>query len=290
MSGDTMDPNVAQPVGLIGIGLLGQALAEAMTQSGYTVVGWDRDPDRCRGAENAAEVFEKCTRILLCLPTYFDSRHVLDQAPLRAGHQVADISTGSPADAEALSSELSRRGVQYVDATVSGSSAQALRRELLVMAGGEAALVDCFQDIFTTFASRVIHVGPVGSGAKMKLVTNLVLGLNRAALAEGLAFASALGLPASAALDVMRQSMAYSRIMDTKGEKMVRRDFTPEAKLSQHLKDVRLMMAATGMPLPLTRAHCAILEKALEQGFGDLDNSALISTYQIEEESQVREK
>jgi 3-hydroxyisobutyrate dehydrogenase-like beta-hydroxyacid dehydrogenase len=113
----------------------------------------------------------------------------------------------------------------------------------------------------------------------MKLVTNLVLGLNRAALAEGLAFAQALGLEGAATLEVMRRSMAYSRIMDTKGEKMVLRDFAPQAKLSQHLKDVRLMMEAAELTLPLTWAHRALLEKAVALGYGELDNSAVICAY-----------
>src|SRR5688500_3492341 len=119
MIGQTMELDLAQPIGLIGIGLLGQALAEAITQSGFTVVGWDRDADRCRGADTAAEVFERCPRVLLCLPTYRDSRHVLAEAPLRPGHMIADISTGSPEDAEALCAELAARGVHYADATVS---------------------------------------------------------------------------------------------------------------------------------------------------------------------------
>jgi 3-hydroxyisobutyrate dehydrogenase-like beta-hydroxyacid dehydrogenase len=280
MSGDTMDPALVQPIGLIGVGLLGQALAEAITQQGFTVVGWDRDPDRCRGATSAAEVFEKCTRILLCLPTYRDSRQVLDAAPLRPGHLIADISTGSPADAEALGTELATREVHYADTTVSGGSHQALRREMLVMAGGEVALVYAFRDVFEAFASEIIHVGGAGSGARMKLVTNLVLGLNRAALAEGLAFSKVLGLDGATTLEVMRSSMAYSRIMDTKGEKMIHGDFSTQAKLSQHLKDVRLMFDASTIELPLSAAHRALLEKAVALGLGDLDNSALIRTYE----------
>ena len=110
----------------------------------------------------------------------------------------------------------------------------------------------------------------------MKLVTNLVLGLNRAALAEGLAFAQQLDLDLTQTLDVLRRSMAYSRIMDTKGEKMITQDFTPQAKLSQHLKDVRLMLAASVLPLPLSETHRRLLEKAEVLGYGEADNSAVI--------------
>lgn len=113
----------------------------------------------------------------------------------------------------------------------------------------------------------------------MKLVTNLVLGLNRAALAEGLAFAESLGLDPAMALAVLRESMAYSRIMDTKGPKMVARNFTPEARLSQHLKDVRLIREAAarvGRSLPLSTEHQRLLELAESLGLGDHDNSAIL--------------
>ena len=99
----------------------------------------------------------------------------------------------------------------------------------------------------------------------MKLVSNLVLGLNRAALAEGLVFAEAIGLDAEAALEVLMGSMSYSRIMDTKGRKMIEGDFRTQARLSQHLKDVRLILEAAaeaGQALPLTEVHRRLLEAA----------------------------
>ncbi len=112
----------------------------------------------------------------------------------------------------------------------------------------------------------------------MKLVTNLVLGLNRAALAEGLAFAEATGVDPRAALEVLRGSAAYSRQMDAKGEKMLAGEYAPVARLSQHLKDVQLMLAsaaASGLELPLSRTHRELLERAESAGWGNLDNSAI---------------
>ncbi len=127
--------------------------------------------------------------------------------------------------------------------------------------------------------AKVFHVGPCGSAAKMKLISNLVLGLNRAVLAEGLVFAEALGVSPAAALEVMAGSHAYSKAMDVKGRKMVERDFTVEARLSQHLKDVYLMLeaaAAAGISLPLTETHRRLMEQAEAVGLGDQDNSAII--------------
>ena len=138
----------------------------------------------------------------------------------------------------------------------------------------------------------MFHTGPAGTGAKMKLVTNLVLGLNRAALAEGLAFAESIGLDPALSLAVMRGSFAYSRIMDTKGERMIRGDFAADARLSQHLKDVRLIVDIgrhAGLPMPLSAAHREVLEEAETAGYGELDNSAIIKVLVAASRNRVSE-
>jgi 3-hydroxyisobutyrate dehydrogenase-like beta-hydroxyacid dehydrogenase len=144
--------------------------------------------------------------------------------------------------------------------------------------GGDADTFARCEDLWSAFG-RTLHVGVSGDGARLKLVTNLVLGVNRAALAEGLALAEAMGLDLEKTLEVLGSGAAYSRIMDSKGPKMIRGDFTPQARLSQHLKDVRLILQSaqeTGITLPLSEAHRQLLERAEAEGFGALDNSALI--------------
>jgi 3-hydroxyisobutyrate dehydrogenase-like beta-hydroxyacid dehydrogenase len=259
-------------IGIIGMGLMGTAL---MRMTGASR-GWDIDASRCVNASTVNEVFEHCDVVFLCLPNSDIVRSVLQAASLKPGLILIDTTTGDPAEMAALGAELADKGVHYLDATISGSSAQLLQRDVLVIVGGEAAVFEQCHALFAKFARETIHVGPCGNGAKMKLVTNLVLGLNRAALAEGLAFAWDLDLNPVETLDVLRRSMAYSRIMDTKGEKMITQDFTPQAKLSQHLKDVRLMLSTSSIPLPLSETHRQLLEKAESLGFGDADNSAVI--------------
>jgi 3-hydroxyisobutyrate dehydrogenase-like beta-hydroxyacid dehydrogenase len=258
--------------GIIGIGLMGTAVQQ-MTRAGR---GWDLDETRCTCAATAQEVFDNCEVVFLCLPNSDIAASTLRAASLRPGQIIIDTSTGVPEEMAGLGRELHERGLHYLDATVSGSSAQLLKKEVLVMVGGEAEVYERCRELLGSFARETMHVGPWGSGAQMKLVTNLVLGLNRAALAEGLAFAQQLDLDLTLTLDVMRRSMAYSRIMDTKGEKMIRQDFEPQAKLSQHLKDVRLMLQASSIPLPLSETHRQLLEKAVSLGFGEADNSAVI--------------
>ena len=117
----------------------------------------------------------------------------------------------------------------------------------------------------------------------MKLVMNLVLGLNRAVLAEGLEFARASNIDTQVALDILKESPAYSRAMDTKGHRMLNEHFDPEARLSQHLKDVRLILAsgeASGAYLPLSTVHRELLEAAEAAGYGTSDNSAIIKAFQ----------
>ena len=129
---------------------------------------------------------------------------------------------------------------------------------MLVIAGGEPGAIAACGDLFATFATQAFPVGPWGSGARMKLIVNLVLGLNRAVLAEGLALARACGLDPAAALEILRAGPAYSRVMDTKGTKMLSGDFTPEARLAQHLKDVHLILTMAQAARPGSRSRPCI--------------------------------
>jgi 3-hydroxyisobutyrate dehydrogenase-like beta-hydroxyacid dehydrogenase len=272
---------------------MGGAMARRLSQHGFPATGFDIEPRRVAEcghlsgftrATDAGEVLTRCDRVLLSLPTHHEVTDLLigSVASLRAGQVILDTTTGEPASAARIASELQPLGVIYLDATISGNSEQLGVGDVLWMVGGDAGGVESCRDLLQALGRETIHTGPAGSGSKMKLVTNLVLGLNRAALAEGLAFAEELGINLAEALRVLRASAAYSRIMDTKGPKMIQRDFTPQARLSQHLKDVRLILAAgkdANMELPLSAAHERILELAEQLGFGEHDNSALIEAW-----------
>jgi 3-hydroxyisobutyrate dehydrogenase-like beta-hydroxyacid dehydrogenase len=283
---------VQEPIGVVGLGLLGSALAERLVGAGFSVVGHDPDAGRWEALKemggtvgsSAKDVARACRRIVLSLPTSDVSELVIQEMEeaFLEDAVVIDTTTGDPEAMAALGGRLAERGVGYLDATILGSSVQAREGEALAMVGGERSVFEGCGEVFAALARKAEYVGPAGSGAKMKLVANLVLGLNRAALAEGLALARASGLEAEAALRVLKGGAAYSAIMDTKGEKMVRGDFSTQAKLSQHLKDVHLILTAgerAGVGLPLSEAHRGLLEKAEAAGFGDADNSAVIEVY-----------
>ena len=281
-----------QTIGLIGVGLVGSALAGRFLHAHRRVIGCDVSPDRLReltalggrAVSRAEEVFAAADTVVVSLPTSEIAAGVLDavSVPLH-GKTILDTTTGEPEQMAALGLRLAARGARYLDATIAGSSAQVRAGEVIVMVGGDHDTVASCDELFRCFASRCFHVGPVGAGARMKLVVNLVLGLNRAVLAEGLCFAERFGVDPHQALEVLRAGPAYSRVMDTKADKMLDGDFTPQARLTQHWKDVRLILSAgerSGATLPLSTLHEKLLSDLDRSGFGGLDNSAIIKAFQ----------
>jgi 3-hydroxyisobutyrate dehydrogenase-like beta-hydroxyacid dehydrogenase len=282
----------AAPIGLIGVGLLGTALAERMLAGGLPVTGYDLQPlalERLqqlggqRGA-SAAAVAAACETIVLCLP---DSQIVAEVIAdigksLRPHALVIDATTGDPDHSAAIAELLSQRGIGYVDATIAGSSEQVRRGEATVLLGGELADMERASPVLATWSPRRFHIGACGSGARLKLIVNLVLGLNRAVLAEGLSLASACGIDPAKALEVLKETPAYSAAMESKGPKMVAHDYQPQARLAQHAKDVvliRALAARHDQAVPLSDVHAQLLARAIELGLADADNSAIIEAW-----------
>ena len=238
-------------IGLVGLGLLGSALADRLLSRGWSVSGFDVDSDRRVALSQAGGValtglsdVSAFDVILLCLPTSQVVAAVVSSLKdeLRAGQTIVDTTTGSPADVESVAAVLAGLGVDYLDATVGGSSQQARDGDVIIMAGGPIDAFDRCRELFDDLSKRSFHLGPAGSGSRMKLAVNLVLGLNRAVLAEGLGFAESLGLDLTTTLDVLKASPAASTVMETKGAKMLQQDFKPQARLAQHLKDVQIIL------------------------------------------------
>ncbi len=280
------------PIGLIGVGLLGTALAQRMLAGGLSVVGHDRDVSAGDGlrklggrfAAEPGELARECNDMVLCLPDSNVVADVVNQLAdrLTAGTLIIDATTGDPDATAELAARLAPRRIGYVDATIAGSSEQARRGEAVVIIGGDAGDMQRAQHVLKTWSDLRFHVGPPGSGARLKLVVNLVLGLNRAVLAEGLSLAKRCGINPAAALEVLKATPAHSKVMDTKGSMMVAADYSVQARLAQHLKDVRLIRDLArrhAAKTPLSDVHEALLQSAVELGFADADNSAIIEAF-----------
>lgn len=291
--GTTTESASPGPVGVVGLGLLGTALAERLLQAEWPVAVWNRTREKAEpliegGAAWSDNPFAECDRVVVSLYTTDVVESVLREmdAGLRPGQIIIDTTTGQPPQTAALGRRLAERGVDYLESPIAASSEQTRRGEAVAIVAGRREAFEASRDLFDAMAPKAFHVGTWGNAAKMKLVNNLILGLNRVALAEGLAFAKQVGLDAADALAVLKEGNAYSVVMDVKGRKMVEGDFSTQAKLSQHLKDVRIILdeaSRAGIELPFSRLHCRTLERLEAAGLGELDNCAIIRAFQPKE-------
>jgi 3-hydroxyisobutyrate dehydrogenase-like beta-hydroxyacid dehydrogenase len=280
-------------VGLIGIGLMGTALARRLLAAGFDVVGFDMDPAKRRALEemggraagSVLDVGRGCSLVLIAVLTTDQVEQVVQgpdgllSLPSSPEPRVAlCFATCDPERIAAVAERAAPR-LALLDTPVSGTSEQVLRGDGLGLIAGDKPAIERAGTVLDAVVPRRFVIGPAGDGSKAKLAINLILGLNRLALAEGLVFAERLGLDLRAFLEVARSSAAYSQIMDIKGEKMIAGDWTPHGKITQHLKDVRIMLAEAeriGQRLPLGEVLAEVLEACVAHGEGERDNCASI--------------
>lgn len=284
-----------RPVGVIGVGLMGTACARRLRAAGFEVQGYDTDAGKLkallalggRAASSVSEIAGACDRVVIAVfntdqveDTIEGPRGLLATRPAGAAPLTTIcVTTCDPDRIAALAARLPAARLRYVEAPVSGTSEQTARGESLGLIGGEPAAVDAARDVIDAICPRWHHLGPAGSGGRAKLAVNLILGINRAALAEGMVFAERMGLAPEALLKVARESAAYSQVMDIKGGKMLKGDFSPQGYVTQSLKDFSLMLEQARklkQRLPLGEVYKGLMEGCIAAGEGDLDNAAVI--------------
>ena len=280
------------PVGIIGTGLMGTACARRLLAAGHSVIGYDVDAAKAPaftalGGHNSpsiAALARDCHTVVLAVFNT-DQVEVACDALLAARPAglppltAICVSTCDPDRIAALAQRLPVDRLHFVEMPVSGTSEQTARGEALGLVGGDPVAAKNVKDVLDALCPRRHHLGATGNGGRAKLAINLILGINRAALAEGLVFAERMGLPLDAFLGVARDSAAYSQIMDIKGKKMIDGDFTPHGKISQTLKDFSLMLELAQrlqQQLPLATTYTGIVEGCMKQGEAELDNAAVI--------------
>jgi 3-hydroxyisobutyrate dehydrogenase-like beta-hydroxyacid dehydrogenase len=271
---------------------MGEVYAQRLLDAGIPVIGFDVDPARRarldeiggRAVATIAELAKPSRCILIAVFSTDQVEDVIENHLLPALGEgsnkiVLCMSTCDPDRVAALAARVIPRGIRYLDAPVSGTSDQVRRGDGVGLIGGDPAIADAVKPVLEALLARHFHVGKIGDGGRAKLAVNLILGLNRLALAEGLVFAERLGLDPAAFLPVAQGSASYSQVMDTKGLKMVRGDFSPEGRVKQTLKDAHLMLdqaAAVGQKLAMLEIHADVLEACVRAGEAELDNSAII--------------
>lgn len=281
------------PVGIVGLGLIGTSLAKRLLAAGFEVHGYDVSADRSallaslggQAASSLRDIGTRCGAILISVLSTDQVEAVIEGDEPGGPMGLADsnivicTSTCDPDRIAALAGRIAQRGVRLLEMPLSGNSDQIALGNGLGLVGGDRAVADEVAPVLDAICARRHVVGAVGAGGRTKLAVNLVGGLNRAVMAEGLAFAESLGLELLPFLEVLKESAAYSRTMDNRGKKMALGDFTPHAKVSQSRKDFMLMHEAaqrSGQSLPLATIYLELIEGCLAHGEGDLDNSAII--------------
>jgi 3-hydroxyisobutyrate dehydrogenase-like beta-hydroxyacid dehydrogenase len=294
MTGQAASSPLRDTVGLVGIGLMGMAFAQRLRGAGLPVVGFDVDPARLEqlaaiGGEKATSAGEVARRCAITLVVVFSA----DQADTVIGEIAAALRSASeaklrtlilsitcdPDRTAALAQRAAGAGLRFIEAPVSGTSDQVLRGDGVGLLGGDVPDDADLTAILDALMPRRFRVGKIGDGAKAKLAVNLILNINRLALAEGLVLAERMGLDVETFFDIARGSAAYSQVMDTKGGKMVSRDFTPHGRAVQALKDVRLMLAQAaraGQQLPVCEVAATVLESCVRHGEGERDSTVVV--------------
>lgn len=275
------------PVGLIGLGLMGEVYARRLVAAGLSVIGYDVDAAKNARLEqlgaragSLTDIARDCEPIVLAVFNTDQVEDVVEHSllPAASGKIVLCTSTCDPDRIAALGARVAGR-LRFLEVPVSGTSEQVRQGDGVGLIGGDAAIAAAAAPALDALFPRRFHIGKIGDGGRAKLAINLILGLNRLALAEGLVFASRLGLDPAAFLEVARASAAASQVMDTKGPKMVAGNFAPEGRARQTLKDTQLMLdqaRKVGQQLPLLEVHADVLRACLRHGEGERDNSIVI--------------
>ena len=290
-----------QTIGIIGLGLMGQAFGKKLALNGFSTLGFDTHPERCaefgknQTTTSALALAEKCETIVLCL---FDSHQVQEvlfgtngilTKHLEKTMNVICTSTCEPDQLAEIAKKCINYGAHFLELPISGTSKQVADGESLGLMGGDQHLIEELTPILEAMCKKRIYVGEIGSASKAKLGINLVLGLNRAALAEGLVFGSRIGLDPDVLLNLLQNSAAASNVMKVKGPMMTKRQFDhPQSRVDQSLKDFGLIQKLAikrKQPLPFATKYIDLLQSCVELGEGKKDNAIILEAISRQGES-----
>src|SRR5882724_1512935 len=278
------------PVGIVGLGLMGIALSARLIDAKISLIGFDIDPARCgmfkasggMVATSVRELAAHCPTIIIAVYSGEQVAALFDEiidGTRQSRPVVICTTTCGPAEITGIAARAAAAGMALVEAPISGTSTEVLDGTATALLAGDAAIIGQVGRLINILCPRSVRVGAISDASRAKLAINLILQNNRAALAEGIAFAERLGLDGHAFLAAARQSAAYSRVMDSKGEKMLTRDYRPQSHIAQTLKDAELILEEAkrrGLALPLTATQAELLRMAIALQGPDSDSAAVI--------------
>lgn len=288
---------MAEPVGIIGLGVMGSAMAGLLVRAGQPVTGFDIDPARTalfagaggKIAASAADVAAACPVVLTSLPTagaFHDVIGELAAARTQPALLVIELSTLSLADKERGREALAARGGRMADVPVSGTGAQARVGDLVAfVSADDPADRRRAIEVVAGFSREQYDVGAFGNGSRFKYVANLLVAIHNVAAAEALVLAEHAGLDPELVLKAVSAGAGSSRMLEIRGPLMISRDYEPTVRLDVFLKDIELIRgfaAAVGAPTPLLAASAPIYHAARAQGRADQDTASVAEVLRAE--------
>ena len=280
-------------IGFIGLGVMGAPMADNLVKAGFDVVGHTRRPDGAdrlvaaggRRAGSAAEAARGADAVITMLPDSPDVESVLlgpdgVLATSDPGTLIIDMSTVRPQTARDIAAAAHDRGMESLDAPVSGGEQGAIDATLSIMVGGSADGFARARPIFEALGTTIVRVGPAGAGQLVKAANQLVVAGTIELVAEAIVLMEASGVDAAAGLDMLAGGLAGSRILELKRASMPARDFKPGFRIDLHHKDMGIALDAARqaeVALPMTSLVATLIQAARSQGLGDQDHSALLA-------------
>ena len=285
---------MGERVGFIGLGIMGAPMARHLLETGFPLTVHSRSPapvealvsDGAVRATSPAEVAGVSDVVITMLPDTPDVEHVMlgdvgVAAGAAAGALVIDMSTIDPGPTRAIAGQLRRRGVEMLDAPVSGGERGAIDGTLSIMVGGHDGAFARAQPILQVMGKNIVHVGPSGAGQITKACNQLVVAATIEAVAEALVLAERSGVDPAKVRDALLGGFAGSKILEVHGQRMLDRAFEPGFRARLHRKDARIVLdaaQAAGSPIPAFQVVAAQLDRLVDDADrGDLDHSALFT-------------
>jgi 2-hydroxy-3-oxopropionate reductase len=283
-------------VGVLGLGLMGKPMGRNLLKAGFPLVVWNRTKGRAddlvrEGAKWAANPRETASQADVLITIVSDPAAVEQVLwgdggaleGLRRGSIYIDSSTVSPDLARRAAAACAGRGVDYLDAPVTGGTWGAEKGELVFMIGGRQETLDRAKPVLESVGKRFFLLGPNGAGQTVKLAMNLLLALQVEALAESLTIVTKAGLPGERLIEVMQSSMARAAVLDVKAPQMLKDDYPPSFPLRLMHKDVRLAVELAkkeGVRLPAAEAAYSTYTAVKDAAKEDLDYAAVARFWQ----------
>ena len=283
-------------IGFVGLGIMGRPMAKNLIKAGYELIVMDLNKEAVEelsglGAETgitSSDVASRSDIIITMLP---NSPHVkavvLGKGGIiegaKPGTVVIDMSSIAPLASREVYEALEAKGIDMLDAPVSGGEPKAIDGTLSVMVGGKKGIFDKYYDIMKVMAGSVVYVGEIGAGNIAKLCNQVVVALNISAVSEALILAKSAGVDPELVYQAIRGGLAGSTVMEAKAPMMMDRNFKPGFKIDLHIKDLNNVLETShslNVSLPLTSQVMEIMQAIKADGCGMEDHASIVKYYE----------